>query len=127
MKKYKHQINHNKKIIYRYFSDRVSLESIRKSWLEILNLQEFAEKNYHLIPDYRKAKLDINPRQMEEVFRFYRINKERIRDSRLAAVSDTPKPTAFSVLFERNLDALSTIVYGTFSTIDKAIQRLEQK
>mgnify|MGYP006287599587 CR=1 FL=1 len=120
MDKFNHYLDHSRQVIYREFKNLLNLEDIRESWNIILNTKEFVDDDYDLISDYRQVEMKINFRQIFEVLRFYSQNKDYIKGSNHAVITDSPRPAAFSTFFERNASLLFPINYKTFSSYDKA-------
>lgn len=120
-------LDHHQEIIFRKFKSALTLEDIRESWNEILKMDEFVNYNYDLISDYRNADLKIKFRQIWEVVAFYIKNKDKLKGSCHAVVTDSPRPAAFSTFFERNYDTIIPMNYKTFATTEEALQWLSKK
>lgn len=127
MDKFNHYTDHSRKVIYRAFKNLLYLEDIRESWNIILEKKEFIDDDYDLISDYRQVVMKINFRNIFEVFRFYSQNKDYIKGSNHAVITNSPRPTALSTFFESNASLLFPISYKTFSSYNKALEWLNKE
>jgi len=127
MDKFKHYTDHNRRVIYREFENHLYLEDIRESWNIILDTKEFVDNDYDLVSDYRQVVMKIGFRQIFEVLRFYSRNKDYIKGSNHAVITDSPRPTAFSTFFEGKASVFYPINYKTFSSYNKALEWLNKE
>lgn len=96
------KFNHEKKYLHYSHQGIVDRKDIGEVWKQLLSMPEFTQKKYNLLSDYRGAKFNFTPLEIDVIDSFLQSIKTIIDGKKNAVIVDFPEETVISILFEYN-------------------------
>jgi hypothetical protein len=118
---YSINIEHEQRLIRYQHSGILVGNDIGEAWQEFLTLKEFVEDKYDLLSDYRGAKFNSGPNDIDPICAFLGTLEPILRGKRQAIIITDPKSTALTMLFEGKINREIGFEVRIFSTIEAGI------
>lgn len=117
-----YQINpiHNQHIISYKHNGSISLEELRSAWMELLDMEEFSKREYHILADYRGGDFEFEMLETEVIFDFLINIRDLLAGKKEAVIVDNPKNTVLSLLLQNKIDKDIDFKVKLFSTPEAA-------
>lgn len=108
-------------ILVKTYYGIISLDMMKKSWLQLLLQNEVSSKIKGIILDYQEAELAIDVNDLEKVINFYKDHFSHLKNCRIALVSNKPKNLVVPVLIEEIVKQGRTKPFSTFEAAKRWI------
>lgn len=105
-------------IVFKSYFGLITVNDVKKSWLDAFEKKLFPEKNIGFVLDYRAAHFDIEPGRHIEIPKFYREHPDVFENKRIAVVTEKPEDVVYPMLIrlqDRDYES------RPFSTMNAAI------
>ena len=122
--KYSISIENELRIIRYKHSGLINDEEIGAAWEDLLNIQEFTQKKYNLLSDYRGGEFQMPIEYLSKILEFMRTIEHIVRRKKQALIVDNPYSVATSMLFEGSVYKEVGFIVKVFSTESAALEWL---
>ncbi len=116
---YSCSIDQEKGILVKTYYGIISLDLMKKSWLQLFQQNEVTSKIKGIILDYQDAELTIDVSDLENVINFYKDYFSHLKDCRIALVSNKPKNLVLPVLIENFVHQGRSKPFSTFEAAQR--------
>jgi len=120
-------IDHEDRIIHYKYPGLIERKDLGIAWKSILQIDEFVNKGYGLLSDYRNSKFNFTINDTDEIWSFLIKNKELLKNKCEAILTDNPENTVITILFEMEIYEKIGFEIKTFSTEPVALDWLKKK
>jgi hypothetical protein len=118
------EFDHENKLIFYKHTGIIKKEDIGAAWDVFLGSQEFTQKRYNLLSDYRASEFKMAFTEIDLICDFLAGISPIINGKKQALIVDMPMNTALSQLFASEVNKQNGFIVKVFSTENHAIQWL---
>jgi len=114
-------INHEKKYIHYTHNGKLNFDIIGHAWAALMSMEEFTQKKYNLLSDYRHGSFNMPLTEIERIIEFFLSGQEILRGKRQSLLVSTPYEVASSTMFAEEVTARVGFLVKVFSSEEAAV------
>lgn len=121
--KYRYEFDEKSRIMYKFYYGPITIQHIQESWNWAASTNAIPDETVGFILDYRKASLDIEIDQLQEISKFYRLHPKLFKGKRIAIVTESHKDVVIPILVSEKDEGYRSRPFSTISAAIKWILR----